>query len=120
MKCCGSSVAACSGVTSLMPAFAISFALPNITHALAARGIPAARLVLVAGSVFQIVAGIALIAGIQTLWAAVGLIVFTLIASVMLVNFWSMEGPARAGAIGTWKSNLALIGGLLITAAHSL
>jgi hypothetical protein len=31
-----------------------------------------------------------------------------------------MTGEARSGAIGTWKTNLALIGGLLIAAAHAL
>jgi hypothetical protein len=31
-----------------------------------------------------------------------------------------MEEPARANAIGTWQSNLAIIGGLLVTAAHSI
>jgi hypothetical protein len=33
--------------------------------------------------------------------------------------FWNKEGDARAGGVGTWKTNCALIGGLLIAAAHS-
>ena len=96
------------------------FTLPAITQALAARGVPAAKLVLVSGSVFQILAGLALISGFYPVWAALGLVVFTIAASVLLVNFWDMEGPARAGAITTWQSNLAIIGGLLVAAAHSL
>ena len=36
-----------------------------------------------------------------------------------VLNFWSMQDTARANAIGTWKTNLALIGGLLIAAAYS-
>lgn len=96
------------------------FGLSGITQALAARGIPAAKLVLLAGSIFQIVAGLALIAGIYTFWAALGLVVFTIAASFMLVNFWGMQGPARDNAIKVWQSNLAIIGGLLVSAAHSL
>lgn len=96
------------------------FILPGITQALAARGVPAAKLVLLSGSVFQILAGLALIFGFYPAWAALGLVVFTVAASVLLVNFWDMEGPARASAIGTWQSNLAIIGGLLVAAAHSL
>jgi putative oxidoreductase len=96
------------------------FTLPAITQALAARGIPAAKLVLLSGTAFQILAGLALIFGFYPMWAALGLVVFTVAASVMLVNFWDMEGPARASAISTWKSNLAIIGGLLVAAAYSL
>lgn len=96
------------------------FQLPGITQALVARGVPAAKLVLLFGSVFQILAGLALIFGIYPGWAALGLVVFTLAASVLLVNFWSMEGQARAKAITTWQSNLAIIGGLLVAAAYSL
>lgn len=96
------------------------FTLPGITQALAARGVPAAKLVLLSGSVFQILAGLALILGFYPAWAALGLVVFTVAASVLLVNFWDMEGPARASAINTWQSNLAIIGGLLVATAYSL
>ena len=95
------------------------FKIPALTQALAGRGIPAAKLVLLAGTALQTLAGLALIFGIYPLWAALALIVFTIVASVMLVNFWDMQGPARDGAIKTWQSNLAIIGGLLIAAAHS-
>ena len=95
------------------------FNIPALTQALAGRGIPAAKLVLLAGTALQTLAGLALIFGIYPLWAALALIVFTIVASVMLVNFWDMQGPARDGAIKTWQSNLAIIGGLLIAAAHS-
>jgi putative oxidoreductase len=96
------------------------FILPPVTQAIAARGVPAARLVLLSGTAFEIVAGLALILGFQPAWAALGLAAFTIAASVLLVNFWDMEGPARDNAISTWQSNLAIIGGLLVTAAHSL
>lgn len=96
------------------------FILPSATQAIAARGVPAAKLFLLSGTVFQIVAGLALIFGFYTTWAALGLVAFTVAASILLVNFWSMEGQARDNALHTWQSNLAIIGGLLVTAAHSL
>jgi putative oxidoreductase len=65
------------------------------------------------------VCGIALILGFWPGWAALGLVLFTIVASLMFVDFWNKEGEARAGAIGTCKTNCALIGGLLIAAAHS-
>ena len=96
------------------------FILAPVTQAIAARGVPAAGLVLLSGTACEIVAGLAMIAGFYPAWAALGLGAFTIAASVLLLNFWDMEGPARANAISTWQSNLAIIGGLLVTAAHSL
>lgn len=96
------------------------FAIPALTEAIAARGVPAPRLVLLVGSAFQFVAGLLLILGLFVAPAALALVLFTLTASVMLVNFWDMEGPARDAAVNVWLSNLAIVGGLLITAAHAM
>jgi putative oxidoreductase len=41
------------------------------------------------------------------------LILFTLAASVMLLDFWNKQGSERAEAITHWQTNLALVGGLL-------
>lgn len=94
-------------------------AIAPLTAAIAARGIPAARVVLLTGSAFQTVCGLALAVGIYPEWAALGLVLFTILASLVFLNFWSMRDTERANAIGTWKTNLALIGGLLIAAAYS-
>jgi putative oxidoreductase len=96
------------------------FAIPALTEVIAARGVPAPRLVLLVGSAFQFVAGLLLILGLFIAPAALALVLFTLTASVMLVNFWDMEGPARDAAVNVWLSNLAIVGGLLITAAHAM
>lgn len=96
------------------------FAIPALTEAIAARGVPSPRLVLLVGSAFQFVAGLLLILGLFVAPAALALVLFTLTASVMLVNFWDMEGPARDAAVNVWLSNLAIVGGLLITAAHAM
>ena len=87
-------------------------AVAPLTAAIAARGVPAARVVLLMGSVFQTVCGVALVVGFYPAWAALGLVLFTILASLLFLNFWSMQETARANAIGTWKTNLALIGGL--------
>ncbi len=96
------------------------FLIPALTGAIAARGVPFPRLVLIAGSAFQFVCGVLLIAGLWVPAAAFGLIAFTLIASVMLLNFWDMEGKARHDTINVWLQNLAIIGGLLIAAAQTV
>lgn len=77
------------------------------------------RLVLLAGSSFQFVGGVLLIVGLWVPAATFGLIVFTIAASIMLLNFWDMEDPARQNTINVWVSNMAIIGGLLVTAAQA-
>jgi putative oxidoreductase len=91
--------------------------LDPLTQLIAARQVPAPKFVLIAGSLFQIGVGILLMIGICQAQAAMALIFFTLIASVMLLNFWSSVGDQRRTAITQWQCNLALIGGLLAMAA---
>jgi putative oxidoreductase len=95
------------------------FMLPALTSAMKARGVPAAQLVLIVGSVFQIVAGLLLMLGFYAGWAALGLALFTVIASIIFLNFWDLEGPARDASRTGFQTNLALIGGLLIAAAQA-
>jgi len=92
------------------------FLLEPLAQLISARKIPAPRLILIVGSLFQSVAGLLLALSVASMWAALGLIIFTLIASVMLLNFWDQAGEQRRSALTQWQCNLALIGGLLALA----
>lgn len=94
------------------------FETPRLTQKIAARGMPAPKVVLIAASSFQILAGLLLMLGVCVPAIAVGLILFTLAASILMLNFWNMEDPARAQAINVWLSNVAIIGGLLLAIAQ--
>jgi putative oxidoreductase len=96
------------------------FLIPVLTQRIAARGVPCPRIVLLAGSAFQFVAGLLVILGLFVPAAAFGLVLFTLAASFMLLNFWDMEGQPRQNTINVWLSNIAIIGGLLVTAAQAM
>ena len=96
------------------------FIIPQLTEVMAARGVPFPRAVLIAGSIFQAAAGALLMLGYFVPAVAFGLVVFTVAASVMLVNFWDQEGPARQTARNVFQSNLAIIGGLLVAAAEAM
>jgi putative oxidoreductase len=96
------------------------FITDAVVPMIAARGLPMPKAVLYVGSIFQTAAGALLMFGLFVMPVAMGLIVFTLAASVMLLNFWEMEkGPARTSIINVWLSNIAIIGGLLIAAARA-
>lgn len=96
------------------------FLVSVLTQMIAARGVPFPRVVLLAGSAFQFIAGLLVIFGLLLPVAAFGLVLFTLAASVMLLNFWDMEGQPRQNTINVWLSNMAIIGGLMITAARGM
>ena len=43
--------------------------------------------------------------------------IFTVATSIMMLNFWDMEGAARENARSNFQSNAAVVSGLLIAAA---
>lgn len=92
------------------------FALDPISAVIAARGVPMPRLVLIVGSLFQIALGLLLVLGIAVPLAAAGLIVFTVVASIIMLDFWNKAEPERLGLRNAFLSNIAIIGGLLVAA----
>jgi putative oxidoreductase len=94
-------------------------ALPLLTGIMAARGVPAARIVLIVGSIWQIVLGLMLIFGVLLAPAALGLILFILIASIMFLNFWDRSGPEKVTQRNAFLSNIAIMGALLMVAAQA-
>ncbi len=96
------------------------FIVPILTDVLARRGVPFPRLTLLAGSTFQTIVGAMLIVGIFIVPAAFGLIAFTIVASIMLLNFWDMQGGEREAAKNNWAVNVGVIGGLLLAATQAM
>lgn len=96
-------------------------AAEKIIPVLAARGIPMPRQSLFAVSVFQVLAGACLMLGVAVAPAALALAIFTVVASVVMANFWDMpEGEPKEMLKGVCASNAAIVGGLLIAAAEAL
>ena len=93
------------------------FELTPLTNAMRARGVPAPRLSLLFGSVFQAVFGLLLMLGLYVAWASLALVAFTIVASIIFLNFWNLQGDARTASIRALQTNVALCGGLLIAAA---
>lgn len=93
----------------------------RVVPMLVARGVPMPRQALYAASIFEVVCGACLMLGIAVAPAALALAAFTLLASVLLVNFWDMPpGEMREGLKIVFASNAAIVGGLLIAAADAM
>lgn len=87
---------------------------------MAARNVPAAKTVLIVGSIWQIALGPLLIIDIWTVPAAIGLILFTLVPSVMFLNFWDKSGLEKASQRNAFLCNIAIMGALLMAAAEAM
>jgi len=96
------------------------FVAKDIVPLIAARGIPYPKLVLAIGSGFEFVFGLMLALGIAGPWVPLGLAAFTIAATLMLVNFWDLQGPPREHALMCFQYNIAILGGLLIAATTAL
>ena len=84
----------------------------------ASAGMPMPQVAVAIGLVIEIGAGLAILLGWHTRWAALILGFFTLVASFFFHNFWAV--PAEAAMMQQllfWK-NIAVVGGLLGYAAH--
>jgi putative oxidoreductase len=87
-----------------------------VSEGMTARGLPAAPLLLAAGSVVEFAAGLCLVLGFYRSIAAAVLAAFTVSATLMLVDFWRSEGPEREALRSIFTLNMAVIGGLLLAA----
>jgi putative oxidoreductase len=88
----------------------------EVSGMLRAKKLPFPGVLLAVGSAWEIAAGLALAAGVARPWAAGALIVFTCMASVMLLDFWRHQGPERQGLQSAFINNIAVVGGLLLAA----
>jgi putative oxidoreductase len=79
-------------------------------------GLPLATLLAVGAMVLEIVAGIALIIGFKTRWAALALALFTIAAAVLFHNYWAMPASAQMMQQIIFMKNVAVTGGLLMLA----
>lgn len=88
-----------------------------LTRQLANR-IVAPAFLLATSSVLEIVAGVCLAIGIAKPYAAGFLIVFTAVASFVLLDFWRHSGEQRAALQNAFITNVAVVGGLLLAAVR--
>lgn len=94
-----------------------AFIFEQVAKMMEANGIRQARILLAIASVFQVLAAACLMAGILVAPAALGLAGFTVVASVLMLDFWNSSGPERDGKLRQIQSNLSILGGLVLAAA---
>ena len=81
------------------------------------KGLPAPMVLAVLAGLGEVVLGLMIAVGFKTRLAALGLVVFTIAATVFFHNFWDMQGAARAANLIQAFKNLSIVGALLMLAA---
>lgn len=100
-----------SGVRSLA-------AVAGTSGYLARLGVPMPGIVTWVMIAFEIVGAVMLIAGWRTRLAAWGLVAFVVAATILGHRFWAVDPAQYANQLNHFLKNLAVIGGLLLVAAH--
>ena len=81
-------------------------------------GLPLPQLAAVLSIVVEVGGGLALLAGFGTRLAALALALFTLVATFVFHNFWAMPPEQVMMQQLMFLKNIAVVGGLLVLAAH--
>jgi putative oxidoreductase len=87
--------------------------LASFTASLQKQGVPYADVLAPLGAGVEFLGGIAAAIGFQTRLAALLLMLFTIIATLIAHRFWEFEGAARQMQQGQFFKNLAIVGGFL-------
>jgi putative oxidoreductase len=85
---------------------------------IASKGLPAPMAFAVLAAAAELIGGLAIIVGFQTRFAALGLLVYTLIAAYFFHAFWAMpDGPEKMNTMIHAMKNLSIAGSFLMLAA---
>ncbi len=85
---------------------------------IASKGLPLPEVGAAIAVVVEILGGLALILGFGTRLAALVLALFTLVASVFFHNYWGVPAEQAFMQQLLFYKNIAVVGGLLVLAAH--
>ena len=83
-----------------------------------ARGMRAVGFWAVAAVLVELVAGACLLLGFETRIAALALMAYLVPVSLVLHNFWALQGVERITALQQFMQNVAIMGGLLMVAVY--
>ena len=84
---------------------------------IASKGLPMAQLLAIATAVLEVGAALMLIVGWQARWAALALAAFTVLATFLFHNYWTLPADQQMMQQLMFMKNLSIIGGLLLVFA---
>jgi putative oxidoreductase len=100
-----------SGIVKLM-------GLDAFAAGLAKNGVPMADTAALVGAAVEFGGGVAIVIGLQTRNAALLMIAFTIVATLISHRFWELADAARRQQAVQFGKNIAIIGGFLLLFLH--
>ena len=92
-----------------------------ISAMIGASKFPMPEFLAATGIAMQVGFGVLMMIGLFPLVSALGLLVFTVVATLMAHSFWMLRDKAeRATEFGSFLSNMIMVGGLLALVAAAL
>lgn len=98
----------------IMAGFSKVMNIQGVVGAISSKGLPQPTALGWTVAIVELVAGVMILVGFKTRWAALALIVFTAIATFYFHNFWDLQGAARINQQNIALKNLAVMGALLM------
>lgn len=90
----------------------------SFAGALAARGVPAPTLLAVLGAAIEFFGSLAVLVGFGTRYAALLMVGFTIVASVVSHHFWDIPDVTRQMQYVQFMKNMAIVAGFLFLFVH--
>lgn len=85
---------------------------------IASKGLPVPTLLTIGAGVVELIGGLLLIVGWKARWAALALAAFTVLASLLFHNFWTLPADKQMMDQLMFLKNMAVTGGLLFVFAY--
>ena len=85
---------------------------------LASKGVPLPQILLAIALALEIGGALLLLAGFHARLGALMLIVFLIPTTLVMHNFWALEGNPRIAEMLQFLKNMAILGGLLLIGAY--
>jgi putative oxidoreductase len=105
------------GAIFVMSGYGKLTGLEGFAASLASQGVPLAPVMAVLAGAVEFSGGLLVVLGFQARLGALGLVVFTIAATMIAHRFWELDGAAYRGQQIQFSKNLSIIGGLLYVAA---
>lgn len=83
----------------------------------ASKGVPMPSVAVAIALAIELIAGIAILVGYKTRWAAALLALFTIAAAFLFHNYWAMPAEQQMMEAISFTKNIAIFGGLLFLVA---
>jgi putative oxidoreductase len=90
----------------------------SFAESMAARSVPAPMFLAVLGAAIEFLGSLAVLVGFRTRYAALLMIAFTVVASVVSHHFWDISDVTRQMQYVQFMKNMAIIAGFLFLFVH--